>query len=64
MEIKLLDEKDARGKEISVMAKQLKDLTDRADGDSLAKETRIKFLEEALKNLERRLADETKGLQN
>lgn len=63
MEIKLLDEKDARGKEIAVMAKQLKDLTDRADGDSLAKETRIKFLEETLKNLERRLADETKGLQ-
>lgn len=63
MEIKLLDEKDSRGKEIAVMTKQLKDLTDRADGDGSAKDNRIKFLEEALKSLERRLADETKGLQ-
>jgi len=45
------------------MAKQLKDLTDRADEDGSAKDTRIKFLEEALINSERRLADETKGLQ-
>jgi len=60
-EIKLLDEKDSRGKEIAVMAKQLKDLTDRAEGDSSTKDTRINFLEESLNNMERRFSDETKG---
>lgn len=45
------------------MAKQLKDLTDRAEGDSSTKDTRINFLEESLNNMERRFSDETKGFQ-
>jgi hypothetical protein len=58
MEIKLIDEKEGRAREISLMAKQLKDLTDRADGDVSVKDNKIKFLEESLKNQERRLADD------
>lgn len=58
MEIKLIDEKEGRAKEISLMAKQLKDLTERADGDVSVKDNKIKFLEESLKNQERRLADD------
>ena len=58
MEIKLIDEKEGRAREISLMAKQLKDLTDRADGDVSVKDNKIKFLEESLKNQERHLADD------
>jgi hypothetical protein len=58
MEIKLIDEKEGRAREISLMAKQLKDLTERADGDVSVKDNKIKFLEESLKNQERRLADD------
>ncbi len=58
MEIKLIDEKEGRAREISLMAKQLKDLTDRADGDVSVKDNKIKFLQESLKNQERRLADD------
>jgi hypothetical protein len=58
MEIKLIDEKEGRAREISLMAKQLKDLTDRADGDVSVKDNKIKFLEESLKNQERLLADD------
>lgn len=41
------------------MAKQLKEVTDRAEGTEQTKDARIKQLEESVKGLERRLAEET-----
>lgn len=41
------------------MAKQLKEITDKEEGIVQVKDTRIKQLEESVKLLERRLADDT-----